>query len=311
MRQVSAAVTGISLSLAAAAVVTLSAQRFQSRVVGVRVDVLVTDDRRLVTGLTARDFELRDEGVVQEVKQVDVEQLPLSLSLVFDTSESVAGPRMASLLDAARAVVSGLREPDRVALLSFSTRVRLLSPLTPSRSQIAAAFTQLAASGATSLRDAVFSALALRETDPGRTLLLVFSDGGDTASWLTAANVIDVAKRTDAVVYAVGVRQQTSIRSYAVSPLTRSPVPVTRVETVENVGAFLKNVTEETGGRVMFASTDADLRATFTRTLDEFRNRYVLSYIPAGVSPSGWHRLDVRLKGKRGKVTARRGYFAQ
>jgi VWFA-related protein len=70
-------------------------------------------------------------------------------------------------------------------------------------------------------------------------------------------------------------------------------------------------VTEETGGRALFASTDVDLRSAFAQTLDEFRNRYVLSYTPTGVATTGWHRLDVKLKAKKGKVTARRGYFAE
>jgi hypothetical protein len=80
---------------------------------------------------------------------------------------------------------------------------------------------------------------------------------------------------------------------------------------VEEAGKFLENVTEETGGRVLFASANSDLRVTFEKTLAEFRDRYVLSYVPTGVSTSGWHRLEVKLKGKSGKVIARRGYFAE
>src|SRR5206468_4123078 len=146
---------------------------------------------------------------------------------------------------------------------------------------------------ATSLRDAAFAGLALREADPGRTLLLIFSDGSDTSSWLKAPAVIEAAKRTDAVVYAVAIAEQR------------------RLETVKEAGKFLDNLTEETGGRVLFASSNSDLRATFTKTLAEFHDRYVLSYAPTGVSATGWHRLEVKLKGKRGKVTARRGYFAE
>ena len=80
---------------------------------------------------------------------------------------------------------------------------------------------------------------------------------------------------------------------------------------VEDAGKFLEHLTEESGGRVLFANSNKDLRAIFTQTLAEFRDRYVLSYTPTGVSPTGWHRLDVKLKGKAGKVTARRGYFAE
>jgi VWFA-related protein len=297
------AVTGVAIvALACTLGVAIDAQRYTSKAVAVRVDVVVTDGNRLVTDLTASDFEVRDAGVVQDVKQVDVEQLPLNLVLTVDTSQSVEGPRLTSLLDAARGLVRALREPDRVALLSFSTRVRLLAPLTPSRVQITAALNRLSASGATSLRDAVFSALALRQDDPGRTLVLVFSDGNDTSSWLTTPKVMEAAKRTDAVVYAVGIRQRVEVTAYTGSHLFR---------TVEQIGEFLRKVTEETGGRVLFASTDADLRGTFARTLDEFRNRYVLSYTPTGVSANGWHTLGVKLKSKKGKVTARRGYFAE
>jgi VWFA-related protein len=282
--------------------VPANAQRFTSQAIAVRVDVLVTDDKKLVTGLTAADFELRDMGVVQDVKQIDVGQLPLNLLLAFDTSQSMEGERMAALLEAAKGLVAGLREPDRVALLSFATRVRLLSALTRSRAQITAALNQVSAYGSTSLRDAGFAALALRHEDSGRTLVLIFSDGDDTSSWLTAPKVIEAAKRTDSVVYAIGLRQQ-------VTPSVQlNPGQMTIVEVM---GAFMRQVTQETGGRALFARTNADLRATFARALDEFRNRYVLSYTPTGVGATGWHALDVRLKSKKGRVTARRGYFAE
>ena len=138
------------------------AQRFTSRAVGVRVDVLVTNGRQPVTGLSARDFELRDDGVVQALAEVDHEQLPLNLILVFDTSTSVAGSRMGALLAAGQALIGQLRPADRVAVLSFASRLHLLAPLTPSRDQVQAAFRALHADGTTALRDAAFAGLALR-----------------------------------------------------------------------------------------------------------------------------------------------------
>jgi len=288
----------------------VNTQRFKSGTIGVRVDVLVTHGKELVRGLTARDFELRDEGVLQNVSEIEVEQIPLNLILAFDTSGSVAGDRLRSLVQAGQSLLDRLRPDDRVALVSFATRVRLLAPLTPSRQQIQGAFATLAAQGATSLRDAAFAALALRDADPVRTLVLIFSDGADTASWLGSSAVIEAAKRTDAVVYAVAIAEQRN--AYAISAKSGTSGIVQRtVITVEEAGKFLDHLTEETGGRVMFANSNKDLRATFTQTLAEFRDRYVLSYTPTGVSPTGWHRLDVKLKGKSGKVTARRGYFAE
>jgi len=287
------------------AVLHANAQRFRSGTIGVRVDVLVTRGQELVRGLNAADFELRDEGVLQQVSEIQVEQIPLNLILAFDTSGSVAGDRMHSLVQAGQSLLDRLRSEDRVALLSFSTRVRLLAPLTPNRQQIHEAFATVAAGGATSLRDAAFAALALREDDPGRTLVLIFSDGADTASWLRSPAVIEAAKRTDAVVYAVALAELRPVRM-----VTNTDSRIT-FEAVQEAGKFLEHLTEETGGRVTFANSNKDLRATFTQTLAEFRDRYVLSYSPAGVSPTGWHRLDVKLKEKSGKVTARRGYFAE
>ena len=191
-------VSAVALLIASAAL-SPAAQQFKSGTVGVRVDVLVTNGQQLVRGLQASDFELRDEGVLQAVSQVDIEEIPLNLILVFDTSGSMAGQRLQSLLEASRSLLDALREHDRVALLSFSSRVRLLAPLTTSREQIRGALATLTARGATSLRDAAFAGLALREADPGRTLLLIFSDGADTSSWLKTPGVLESARRTDAV----------------------------------------------------------------------------------------------------------------
>jgi Ca-activated chloride channel homolog len=296
--------------LIACATLSPAAQQFKSGTVGVRVDVLVTNGKQLVGGLQASDFELRDEGVLQEVTQIDVEEIPLNLILVFDSSGSMAGQRLQSLLEASRSLLDGLRERDRVAVLSFSTRVRLLAPLTSSRQQIRGALAMLTARGATSLRDAAFAALALRETDPGRTLLLIFSDGADTSSWLKASAVLDSARRTDAVVYGIGI----AVPQYSTIVVRDANAGGSRravMTVVKEAGKFLQSLADETGGRVLFANSNTDLRGTFIQTLSEFRERYVLSYSPSGVSPTGWHRISVKLKAKSGTVTARRGYFAE
>ena len=111
--------------------------------------------------------------------------------------------------------------------------------------------------------------------------------------------------------YAVALAE----RRYGVSLLNPTGEPATTIvlnaADVKHAGKFLDNLTEESGGRVILANSNSDLRATFTKALAEFRDRYVLSYSPTGVSSTGWHRLEVKLKNKTGKVTARRGYFAE
>jgi hypothetical protein len=72
---------------------------------------------------------------------------------------------------------------------------------------------------------------------------------------------------------------------------------------------FLEALSEETGGRVLNALRSDRLRDTFVRIVSEFRSRYLLTYSPRGVDAGGWHPLEVRVKGRRVKVTARRGYL--
>ncbi len=257
------------------------------------MDALVTNRGRTVTGLTAGDFELRDEGVLQRVEVVDVDTLALNVILAVDTAALPSGGnRLGLLRGAAEGVLDSLQTRDRVALLSFSNEVRLLSPLTSRHNDVRRALTILTLGGDRSaIRDAVFLALAMRQTDPGRTVILVFSHGRDSLSWCTPRCVIDAARRTDAVTYAVAVR--------------------IHGESPRDYGTILDQLTSETGGRVMFAEDGRDLRGVFVNIIAESRGRYVLTYAPSGVDSKGWHRLEVTLKGKPGNVTARRGYFAE
>ncbi len=146
--------------------------------------------------------------------------------------------------------------------------------------------------------------MALREADQGRTLVLLLSDGRDTSSWLTARKVVQAARRTDVVLYPVTIRAVTAAVHVGGRPssLEQSAGPSERL---------LDALAEETGGRVVYASDEAALARTFLDVLKEFRQRYVLSYSPSGVSSTGWHTIEVKLRGKSGDVRARRGYFAR
>jgi VWFA-related protein len=290
-------------------------QRYSSRVAGVRVDALVTDAARRVSGLSANDFELRDNGVVQQIRAVEVEHIPLNVICVFDTSASVAGARLRELVAAGLSLVDQLRETDKLALLSFATHVSLDIPLTGDHARLREAFANLTASGMTSLRDATFAGLTLEAQDTARTLLIVFSDGDDTASWLTAPRVMNAARRTDVVVYAVLATTAASVIHLTPrGPARREMTPLVANQVDQrhkSHRAFLANVASETGGQVVTLKADADLTHAFTSILGEFRDRYVLSFVPSGVQAGGWHTLDVKVKGKSVKVAARRGYFSE
>jgi VWFA-related protein len=258
---------------------------FSSRVEAVRVDVLVTQDGQPVRGLRPADFAIEDNGVPQQVDLVSSEQLPLNVILTLDMSSSVAGEPLEHLRRAGRAVLDGLRTGDRAALITFSHVVAMGAPLTPDFGRIRRALDSSEAIGSTSLVDASYAGMVLGESDVGRSLVLVFSDGLDSAAWLSTDEVLDIAKRSDAVVYGVSAGQ--------------SPKP-----------DFLADLSETTGGKLFKIESTKNLSAVFLTVLDEFRNRYLVSYSPRGVSPDGWHQLTVRVKRRNATVKARPGYFA-
>jgi Ca-activated chloride channel family protein len=280
-------------------------QRFRSTSELVAVDVLVMDGRRVVAGLTAADFVLLDNGVPQAIEQLHVERLPVTVIMVLDVSWSVVGERLESLKKAASAVVERLRPEDRAALISFSHRLEMQSAITADRRKLQDAIKSLAAEGSTALRDAAYAGLAVRATDAGRALMVLFSDGVDTSSFLDERRVLEVARRSDVTVYPIGVRDQPALTRMG------GRLVVTGRDEIPTDDRFLKALAEETGGRLVYADRNRDLGPTFARVLDEFNNRYVLGYAPKGVAGAGWHRVEVKLKNRKGTVTARRGYFAR
>lgn len=255
---------------------------FATRREAVRVDVLVTERGQPVRGLTVSDFEVFDNGVAQRVDLASFEQIPLNVVLVFDTSGSVTDERLGHMRDAGSAVLKRLTTNDQAALVTFSHVVARRAPLTADRERVHAALTFRPPEGDTALVDAVYTSMMIGESDAGRSLAIVFSDGVDTASFLTANAVLDTAKKSDVVVYGVSV-----------GPRVR----------------FLRDLSAFTGGTVFDVDSTKDLSATFENILDEFRHRYLVSYSPENVMRGGWHRLEVRVKSRGVRVQARPGYM--
>jgi VWFA-related protein len=300
--------------VASATVFAAAQARFTTGAAAVRVDVLVTDGNRPVSGLTADNFELRDNGVPQRVADFARELLPLNVIGVLDVSGSVSGEPLRRLQQGMTSLIDALQGKDRAALVTFSERLRIHSNLTEDRNRLRSLVQDVTAGGATGLFDATFAGLALRETDSGRTVLLLFSDGIDTASWLTAKQVVDAARRTDVVIYPVTIKPGGTLAQRSSPPQYRSNIPlsVSSPLTLRQAQAqkMLEALADVSGGRVVYADAQRPLGETFVEVLSEFRQRYVLSYSPSGVSNDGWHTIDVKLRGKKGLVIARRGYFA-
>lgn len=282
--------TARAAMLAAAMVASICSMRsgaqaptFASKVEAVRVDVLVTDRGQPVRGLGRSDFEILDNGVLQQVDLVSFEQIPLNVILALDMSDSVAGERLDHLRSAGTALLAGLKPDDQAAVVTFSNRILLGAGLTTDRVPVQGALVDAAGTGGTALVDGTYAGMMIGESDVGRALLIVFSDGIDTASWLTAESVLDTARRSDVVAYGVSVGRSKP--------------------------EFLRELTSLTGGRLFEVEKTSNLSAVFLSVLDEFRQRYLVSYTPRDVPKDGWHRLEVRVK-RKATVKARPGYLA-
>jgi VWFA-related protein len=281
-------------------------QVFRSSVDAVRVDVLVTDRRQPVGGLTTADFELRDNGVRQTIDDLQVGEVPFSMMLALDASGSMAGSPLSHLQDGARAALEALHPDDRAALIAFSEMIAPATPWTSEQQALIAAIDRLKANGSTSLFDAALSAIVQRDPEPGRrNLLIIFSDGRDTASWLPDFAALDLVTRADLVVY--GVALETGAGTQWPNLDLRSGIRLEPDQTISSSTDFLAELAERTGGARVTSSLGG-LRRTFAKIVSDFRSRYVLTYTPRNVSATGWHRIGVTLTNRKGQVTARRGY---
>ena len=272
-------------ALVCASVMATHAQvpRFVSRSDTVRLDVLVTDRGKPVMGLTRSDFIILDNGVPQVVDLVSFDELPLNVVMTFDVSGSMKGQAFDDLRAAGHALVDQLRKEDRAALVAFSHALLLGTDLTSDMSLVRGAIDASRPGGQTALVDASFAGLSLGSSpDSRRSLMLVFSDGLDTSSWLDPPSVLAAAKRGTTAVFGVAAGR------------TRNP--------------FLKDLVEVTAGELVELESTRNLRATFVRLLAEYRQRYLVAYSPTGVKPGGWHKVDVKLSKRGATIKVRDGY---
>jgi VWFA-related protein len=297
-----AAVAG--LAVARASTSAIAAQEPQTRPTFrattdvVAVDVSVRDGRRAITGLTAPDFRLTDNGVPQTITDVSYGRLPIDVSVVLDVSDSVTGPLLDQLRTAIRQLMSDMGADDRLRLIHFNMRVARVVDLTNDASAVDRAITQVRAGGGSSIYDAAAVALVSASAAPAdrRQLIVLFSDGNDSTSFSTPRSLLQVAQRTNAsMTFVLPDTLVTFTTRIAVSSQAMRLAPYERVA-------------RETGGAIYRSSQN--LTPTFRRALEEFRSSYVLHFTPQGVERSGDHVLDVTVPRDDGyTIRARRGYF--
>ena len=272
---------------------------FRASVESVYVDAFVSRGGQPIPGLPASSFELKDNGVRQSVELLAAESRPLRTVLVFDTSSSVVGERLAALKVAAGAFLQGLRPADQVALVGFSQEIAWLAPASTDKAAVRRALDRLEPAGATAALDALYAAVALAE-EGGRSLIVLFTDGNDNMSILGEKQLLTAVERSNALVHAVGWHEEPAATARGITEAELSELDQTLA---------LRQIAEATGGRYWGADSPERLRRSFAEIAEAMSQRYILRYEPQGVPRDGWHRIEIKLRGQKGDVQARHGYW--
>jgi Ca-activated chloride channel family protein len=264
----------------------------------VNVFVNVTDrNGAIMGGLTREDFALTEDGLPQRIAVFERQsEQPLHLTLAIDTSGSVSKDMAVEAEAARRFAHALLRSQDQMNLLQFATEVRELVPFTNKISQIEHGLGQLRGDSSTALYEAICMGSERLGSNPGRKVLVVISDGDDTASTATYAQALEQALRNEAMIYSI----------------IDVPIEASAGRDLGGEHALI-TLAEQTGGKSFYASAGG-LDKAFERVSEDLRTQYLLAYYPKNQEPGrAFHRIQVTIP----KATAeslniryRTGYYA-
>lgn len=276
---------------------------FRSAVDLVSIQASVRDKRgRPLPGLTASDFEVRDNGQPRSILSLRSDRWsPVSVALLVDMSGSMrVGSKVEMARQAYDSILGQLRDgEDELGLFTFDSRLHERQAFTTKISDLKHSLDEFKPFGATSLYDATAAtARRLAERSAAHKAIIILTDGIDTSSSMSATEVSGIASSIDVPVYVVATMASTADRTLLTEPTERPVV---------TDGADLRDLAEWTGGRLLLATTYTDTVLAATSVLDELRQQYVLA-IEAANTPE-WRRLEVRVKRASASVKARSGYF--
>ena len=297
-----ASTVGVPATLGAQAPVEKSGQTFRSSADLVSIQTSVRDKRgRPMTGLTPKDFEVRDNGELRPVLSLRADRRsPVSIAVLVDTSGSMrVGSKMSMARQALDTLLRQLRDgEDEIALFTFDTALHERQSFTTRLADLSDELDEFGSFGATSLYDATAAtARKLASRSAGHKAIIILTDGIDTSSTLTAPEVSGLASSIDVPVYIVAT----------VPPLDQAAMTEDDASSRPSESADLRHLAEWTGGRLAFASTPLDTIVVTASVLDELRQQYVLAIQAAAVAE--WRRLEVKVKHPAATVKARSGYF--
>jgi len=296
--------------LASGGIATLAAQqpgsdpvpRFKSSADVVTIQAAVRNGKgRPVAGLTAADFEIRDNGQLRPVLSLRSDAgSPVSLAILVDLSGSMAiSPKLAMARQALDTVISQLRPgDDEVAVFTFDSSLHESQPFTTNPSGLAGTLENVKPYGTTSLYDATAAAARrLSERSATHKAIVVLTDGIDTSSKYTAPEVSGLASSIAVPVYVMAT----------VPSIDQRAMMEAAERSDQSKAADLRDLAEWTGGQLVFASNLTETTTAAVGLVSELRQQYVIAI--EAVTAREWRRLDVRVRRPSAVVRARNGYY--
>ena len=278
---------------------------FRSGVDLVTVSATVRDGKgRLVKDLAKKDFEVIDRGERRTINEFRSERAPLSLAILFDVSGSMdTADRSSAAKFAAHHLINQLDAGrDEAGLFAFDSRLREVAPFSVDTRALKGALGEVDPFGATSLHDAIAAAAERVATRPmARRAVVVLTDGIDTASRMTPAQVSAKAAAIDVPVYIIAVVLPID------DPGSDRATPGSKRQAPASIGT-IEDLARWTGGALYYSSTSASAYTATRSVIDELRHLYLIAFEP-GAEP-GWHPIEIRTSQKDFVVRTRGGYVA-
>ena len=273
--------------------------RIRTGVELVSLNVTVSDGTKYVTGLKQDDFDVFEDGAEQSISFFSNIQQASALAILLDTSNSME-EKLGTAQEAAVGFAKRMRPDDTIEVIDFNSQVRIVQPFTSDVAALERAIRGTTVNGSTSLYNAIYISLKELKRERARTAeeirrqaIVVLSDGDDTSSLVQYDEVLDLAKRSETAIYAIGLRQSETGR--------------TRFKEAEFV---LRQLSQETGGRAFFPNTVAELPKIYQTISDELSSQYSIAYTSKNPLKNGaWRRIVVRVKTPGLTARTRQGYY--
>lgn len=264
--------------------------------------ITATCEGRPAADLKRRDFDVFDMEHKQDIVTFEHGDIPLTAVLLIDSSVSMVGPPLRAALAGAHSFAAGMAELDEAMLLLFSDRVVASTPFTADPDRLLAGLDGTEARGGSAVNDHLFLALQLLEKRQGRRVVILLSDGVDVESLLSAAQVNEIAVRSQALIYWI----RASAEPFDLLQRSAWRNVVEHSAEIRQLAAMV----DASGGRRIDIERYEDAEGAFQQILTELRQQYVVGYYPKRSRHDGvWHPVRVGVEPKGVLLRTRDGYY--